>query len=133
MKPTPRPVLRVRRAPTPTPAHMASFCLDPKADLSALPRSLRLAVRKEWFHAKPAEPDRTHTDLPQAVDIAMEEFRYGPNDDPGYCLNTVDPDFDIDGSEEFNDSRGDEDLSGLTIVEPGHGNVRRWLRGYDVI
>lgn len=130
MKPSPRPVLRVRC----TPSLRASFCIDPKADLSAFPRSLRLALRKECFHPHNPlpEPQKAH-DLPQAVDVAMREFRYGTNDDPGFCTNTCDPDMDIDGSAEFNDPREDEDLYGLTIVEPGEGNIRRWLRGYDIL
>lgn len=122
--------------PRPSRPLRAAFWIDPKGDLSALPRSLRLAIREEHFYpSRPTESlhSAPEEDLPQAVDHVMQEFRYGANTDPGFCLNTVDPDFDLDGSEEFNDSRGDEDLFGLTIVEPGHGNVRRWLRGYDVI
>lgn len=114
----------------------AAFWVDPKGDLSALPRSLRLAIRKEYFYpSRPTESlySAPEDDLPQAVDHVMQEFRYGANTDPGFCLNTVDSDFDIDGSDEFSDSREDEELNSLTIVEPGLGNIRRWLRGYDIL
>lgn len=114
----------------------AAFWVDPKGDLSALPRSLRLAIREEYFYpSRPTESlhSAPEEDLPQAVDHVMQEFRYGANTDPGFCLNTVDPDFDIDGSDEFSDSREDEELSSLTVVEPGQGNIRRWLRGYDIL
>ena len=43
------------------------------------------------------------------------------------------PGFDIDGAQEFNDSDGSDELFGLTIIDPGHGNIRRWLKGYDII
>lgn len=120
MKPSPRPILR------------ASFCIDPRTDLSAFPRSLRLALRKECFHPhNPLPEPETLAYSTLDVDTAMHKGLLPPDD--SFCVNTVDPDMDIDGSAEFNDSCGDEDLYGLTIVEPGEGNIRRWLRGYDVL
>lgn len=55
-------------------------------------------------------------------------------DDSEYlCSNNVDPDFDIDGSHEFADSDGTDDLHGLTIVEPdGVLNTVRFLNGYHI-
>jgi len=47
--------------------------------------------------------------------------------------NNVDPDFDIDGGLEFDDSDGSDDLAGLTIVEPnGVLETVRFLNGYAV-
>jgi hypothetical protein len=43
--------------------------------------------------------------------------------------NTVDPDFDLDGSAEFNDSDGSEDLHGLTIVNAWEYD----FQGYSVL
>jgi hypothetical protein len=48
-------------------------------------------------------------------------------------MNNIDPGFDLDGAQEFNDSDGSDELFGLTIIDPGHGNIRRWLKGYDII
>jgi hypothetical protein len=129
MKPSPRPILRVR--PAPAPSLHASFCINPKADLSAFPRSLRLALRKEYFHPHATVEPETLAYSTLDVDTAMHKGLLPPDD--SFCVNTVDPDMDTDGSAEFNDSCGDEDLYGLTIVEPGEGNIRRWLSGYDVL
>jgi hypothetical protein len=64
-------------------------------------------------------------------------YTSAPSDpaEDGHILNcnTVDPDFDLDGSQEFADSTEDDNLHGLTIVEPGYGNIRRWLRGRDIL
>lgn len=53
-----------------------------------------------------------------------------------YNTNTVDPDFDIDGSLEFDDSMEldtpDAQFSGLTITRPGR-DTRRWLKGYNIL
>jgi len=53
-----------------------------------------------------------------------------------FNANTVDPDFDIDGSLEFEDDSGldtpDAQFSGLTIVRPGK-DARRWLKGYNIL
>lgn len=53
-----------------------------------------------------------------------------------YNTNTVDPDFDIDGSVEFDDSMEldtpDAQFSGLTITRPGR-DTRRWLKGYNIL
>ena len=49
-----------------------------------------------------------------------------------YNTNTVDHDFDIHGHAEFDDCTGD-DLGGLTIVDPGEGNIRHWLKGHDIL
>lgn len=53
-----------------------------------------------------------------------------------YNTNTVDPDFDIDGSLEFDDSMEldtpDAQFSGLTVVRLGK-DTRRWLKGYNIL
>jgi hypothetical protein len=53
-----------------------------------------------------------------------------------YNTNTVDPDFDIDGSLEFDDDMAldtpDAQFSGLTITRPGR-DTRRWLKGYNIL
>lgn len=53
-----------------------------------------------------------------------------------YNTNTVDPDFDIDGSLEFDDDMAldtpDAQFSGLTITQPGR-DTRRWLKGYNIL
>lgn len=111
------------------------FVLDPRADLSAYPRALRKAIRQEWFHpAKPATPRSTKS----SADVDESIHAWDAIEDPAgdahyYATNTVDPDFDIDSSEEFEDSTEADNLHGLTIVEPGFGNIRRWLRGRDIL
>lgn len=53
-----------------------------------------------------------------------------------YNTNTVDPDFDIDSSAEFDDSteldNPDAQFNGLTIVSMGK-DTRRWLKGYNIL
>lgn len=109
------------------------FVLNPRADLSAYPRALRKAIRQEWFHpAKPkAQPStRNNADVDEPIH-AWEAMKDPAGDAHYLSTNTVDPDFDIDSSAEFEDH--DNPYEGLTIVEPGFGNIRRWLRGRDII
>ena len=48
-----------------------------------------------------------------------------------FNVNTVDPDFDIDGSSEFGDH--DDDTQGLTLVEPdGVLATASFLNGYGI-
>lgn len=98
-----------------------------------LPRAVKIAVRKAKIinqsPVKPAQETRTSIDS----DI-YSGSAFGEADDPHYLTrNNIDADFDIDGSQEFCDSDGSEELHGLTIVEPGNGNIRRWLKGYDIL
>lgn len=119
----------------------AQFLLDPRADLSALPRKLRVAIRQEHF--LPAKPrivpqTKTNEDSDQIIN-GWDAISDPYGDGHQYNCNTVDPDFDLDSSSEFDDDCTGDDFEahavrcGLTIVEPGHGNIRRWLRGRDVI
>lgn len=109
------------------------FVLNPRADLSAYPRALRKAIRQEWFHpAKPATPRSTRSNADVDESIHAWDAIEDPAGDAHYLsTNTVDPDFDIDSAEEFEDH--DNPYEGLTIVEPGFGNIRRWLRGRDIL
>ena len=56
-------------------------------------------------------------------------------DDSEYLgSNNVDPDFDIDSANEFDDSDGTDDLRGLTIVEPDSVlDAVRFLNGYHIL
>jgi len=105
-----------------------SFLISPNSPgFDELPRAVRKAVREAMFipHPTPTPaPTRTQLDLDQAWPF-IDDAHY-------YNANTVDPDFDIDGSAEFDDCTGD-DLDGLTIVDPGQGSIRRWLKGYDIL
>jgi hypothetical protein len=116
-------------------ANHTSFLVSPLSPyFKHLPRETRLAIRDALCHpAKPkTEQSRTPWDLDATISDAFSTA--DPCDDSAYyCTNTVDPGFDLDGSAEFNDSDGSDELSGLTIVDPGQGNIRRWLKGYDVL
>ena len=100
-----------------------------------LPRAVRVTIRKATIIPHPAaQPAPTRTPLDTDAIIRGFESIDDPYDDAQYLgSNNIDADFDIDGSLEFCDSDESEELSGLTIVEPGHGNIRRWLKGYDVL
>lgn len=132
----------------------ARFVIDPRADLSALPRSLRIAIRREYFLPPvrgnaPAPRNNADTDAVvgrswhNAGRADCADLRLMDADPAGdghqYNCNTVDPDFDIDSSIEFDDDCTGDDpeahytACGLSIVAPGHGNIRRWLRGRDII
>jgi hypothetical protein len=110
------------------------FVVSPQR-LDHLPRPLRVALRKEWYHApapKVQPAPRSNADVDASIRSwdAIDD----PCGDSAYLsTNTVDPDFDIDGSVEFDDSTEEDNLHGLTIVEPGFGNIRRWLRGHDIL
>lgn len=120
----------------------AQFVINPLApEVSRLPRQVRVFIRKTHFHpAKPATQRNPSSD--QDVDFVANDtchrvwpYTSTPSDPCGdghqLRANTVDPDFDIDSSEEFADH--DDPYAGLTIVEPGYGNIRRWLRGHDIL
>lgn len=132
----------------------ARFLLDPRADLSALPRKLRVVIRQEYFlppAPRVAPATRTNLDADAVVGrswhnaglIDRADHRLVDSDPYGdghqYNCNTVDPDTDLDSSIEFDDDCTGDDpeahytACGLTIVDPGHGNIRRWLRGRDII
>ncbi len=98
-------------------------------EFAALPRAMRQRIREATLinptPKQTTRDTRTQLDLDQCIPY-IDDSAY-------YATNTVDPDFDIDGSAEFNDSDESDNLFGLTIVDPGHGNIRRWLKGYDII
>lgn len=107
----------------------AQFLISPSAPgFDRLPRSVKLAVRKATIIERPADTadtSRTSLDLDSGAPYIDDSAYYG--------MNNVDQDFDLDGSAEFGDSDGSDELQGLTIIEPGHGNIRRWLKGYDIL
>lgn len=119
--------------PKPRASFLASH-LVPDEMLALLPRETRIAIRsmrKAPVPVRPTQGTRSPLDLDLHIDADSISDPYG---DAHYLAsNTVDPDFDLDGSAEFGDSTDADDLHGLTIVEPGHGNIRRWLRGRDII
>ena len=105
-----------------------------------LPRAVKVTIRKATIIPRPAPlpasvTSRTSLDTDQI--IRGFESIDDPYDDAQYLgSNNIDADFDIDGSLEFCDSDGSEELSGLTIVEPAYGNplaIRRYLNGYDIL
>lgn len=102
-----------------------------------LPRAVKVTIRKATIIPRPAPlPASVTSRTPLDCDLVVRGFESidDPYDDAQYLgSNNIDADFDIDGSLEFCDSDGSEELSGLTIVEPGHGSIRRWLNGYDVL
>ena len=103
-----------------------------------LPRAVKVTIRKATIIPRPA-PLPVQTKTPLDCDLVVRDFDSNddPYDDAHYLgSNNIDADFDIDGSLEFCDSDGSEELSGLTIVEPAFGNplaIRRYLNGYDVL
>ena len=124
--------------PSIPPTPCVPFCITPSTlaahpELhSLLPRTMRKALRVTT--PEPVRVARTNLDVDQI--IRGFESIDDPYDDAQYLTrNNIDADFDIDGSQEFCDSDGsDEDqFAGLTIVDPGHGSVRRWLKGYDIL
>lgn len=114
----------------------AQFVISPTSpEVSRLPRTVRVFIRKNFFHpAKPQALPESRRDFD--VDFVVRDalsYSDPMGETHAYNCNTVDPDFDLDGSIEFGDSTEDDNLHGLTIVEPGHGNIRRWLRGDDIL
>ena len=106
------------------------FAISPTSPgFDKLPRAVRVAVRKASIIPRP-----TPTPAPTRTSIDCDATAPYINDAHYYNANTVDPDFDIDGSQEFDDCMGEDyEAHGLTIIEPEHGSVRRWLKGYDVL
>lgn len=116
------------------PMKTAAFMISPTSPVVAkLPRKVRVMIRQQMFHPpKPAPMPESRTD--HDVDFVVRDaLAYSDPAGDGHQLraNTVDPDFDLDGSQEFADH--DDPYEGLTIVEPGYGNIRRWLRGRDIL
>lgn len=72
----------------------------------------------------------------QATDQVLQHLEQDLYDANYYGSNNIDPDFDIDGSAEFDDSteldNPDAQFSALTIVRPGR-DTRRWLKGYNIL
>lgn len=102
-----------------------------------LPRAVKVTIRKATIIPRPAPvPASVTSRTPLDTDQIIRGFESvdDPYDDAHYLTsNNIDADFDIDGSSEFCDSDGSEELNGLTIVEPGNGNIRRYLKGYDIL
>jgi hypothetical protein len=116
----------------------AAFCIDPSTlqrhpDLiTYLPRNVRKALRVATHPV--IKQQRTNIDVDQVIQ-GFESID-DPCDDAHYLTsNNIDADFDIDGALEFCDSDGSDadQFAGLTIVDPGQGNIRRWLKGYDIL
>lgn len=110
-----------------------SFLISPTSPaVEKLPRKVRVMLRKQFFHpAKPAPHSEPRSALDLDCVIRTSSISDPCGDGHQYNANTVDPEFDIDGSAEFDDH--DDQYEGLTIVEPGYGNIRRWLRGRDIL
>ena len=97
-----------------------------------LPRETRMAVRAALIippTPRPAPIAHTGYDLD---DVVNNTYNDPCGDTHYYNTNTVDHDFDLHGHAEFDDCTGD-DLGGLTIVDPGEGNIRHWLKGHDIL
>lgn len=118
------------------PTKTAAFLISPTSPVVAkLPRRVRVMIREQMFHPpkpKALPESRSHLDVDFVVRDALA-FTDPYGDAHTLNTNTVDPDFDLDGSQEFADSTEEDNLHGLTIVEPGYGNIRRWLRGRDIL
>lgn len=104
------------------------FVLDPQ-----FRRRLALAKRITTGKSPDANMGCINT---QATDQALQHLEQDLYDANYYGSNTVDPDFDIDSSAEFDDSteldNPDAQFSALTIVRPGR-DTRRWLKGYNIL
>ncbi len=110
-----------------------TYAPDAAAHISAYPR----AVRKT-MHLSPSKPRYAASTAPLAhippltASIASWSSTASfPGDTLILAANTVDPDMDIDSSQEFSDI--DDEFAGLTIHTPEQGNIRRWLKGYEVL
>jgi hypothetical protein len=66
---------------------------------------------------------------------SLDEIQWGAPKTAHYLnTNTVDPDTDITGAEEFADADEDDNLRGLTIIEPeGVLETARFLNGYHTL
>lgn len=112
----------------------AAFVISPTSPVVAkLPRRVRVMIREQMFH--PSKPKalpqpKTNEDLDQVI-TGWDGIDDPYDDAHALTCNTLDQDFDLDGSQEFADH--DDPYEGLTIVEPGFGNIRRWLRGRDIL
>lgn len=106
-----------------------SYLISPTSPgFEHLPRAVRVTIRKATTIPRPA-PASVQTKTPIDLDSPVPYI----DDSAYYGMNNIDADFDIDGSLEFGDSDGSEELDGLTIVEPGYGSIRRYLNGYDIL
>lgn len=113
--------------------HISPHTLRTNPQLRAfLPRPMRKALAIP--HHEPTATTRTNLDVDQIIQ-GFESIA-DPYDDAQYLTrNNLDADFDLDGSHEFCDSDGsDEDqFAGLTIVDSDQRDIRRWLKGYDIL
>jgi hypothetical protein len=103
-------------------------------EFAALPRAMRLRIREATLINPSHSPKQPTRDTrPTRTQLDTDTNRPFIDDSAYYGMNNIDPGFDLDGAQEFNDSDGSDELFGLTIIDPGHGNIRRWLKGYDII
>lgn len=134
--------MKTKRISTlPAPIAAFHFAASPEflasKEFAALPRAMRLRIREATLiNPSPVQPtrdansNRVRTQLDCDLNMQSAPFI---DDSAYYGMNNIDPGFDLDGAQEFNDSDGSDELSGLTVVDPGHGNIRRWLKGYDIL
>lgn len=110
------------------PPTAIQFVIDP-----AYRRKLALAKRITTGKAPNADMGCINT---QATDQVLQHLEQDLYDANYYGSNNIDPDFDIDGSLEFDDDMAldtpDAQFSGLTITRPGR-DTRRWLKGYNIL
>lgn len=121
----------MRKQPQPLPSRpiSLSYLISPNSPgFEHLPRAVRVTVRKAMIIPRP-QPLPVQTKTPIDLDSPVPYI----DDSAYYGMNNIDADFDIDGSIEFGDSDGTEELDGLTVIEPEHGSIRRWLKGYDIL
>jgi hypothetical protein len=88
---------------------------------AALPRAMRKTLRITTPKAVRQTKTSWDADLMFNEDYVVDEY---------FNANTCDPDFDIDGSQEFGDI--DNEYEGLTTVHTGK-DTRRWLKGYNIL
>lgn len=128
----------MRKQPQPLPSRplSLSYLISPTSPgFEHLPRAVRVTIRKATTIPRPA-PAPVQTKTPLDCDLIIRGFESidDPYNDAQYLTrNNIDADFDIDGSIEFGDSDGSEELDGLTVIEPGYGSIRRYLNGYDIL
>jgi len=86
-----------------------------------LPRPVRKTLRITTPKAGRQTKTSWDADLMFNADYAVDEY---------FNANTCDPDFDLDGSQEFGDI--DNEYESLTEVQMGK-DTRRWLKGYNIL
>lgn len=126
----------MRKQPSSRTIPNVPFCITPQtlADHPELRPFVHRSMRKALRVTTPPVIKQSRTNLDADLIIQGFESVDDPYDDARYLTsNNIDADFDIDGSLEFGDSDGTDEFDGLTIIDPGHGNIRKWLKGYDIL